>query len=189
LIATTGRYSSPQQSEPPSCANATALLSQQNKNNPTITTTYDPKPANFPRSFKKKMLDNPSPTWYNGYIIIEMREKWRIKQSKLSMAEQRTRLLKVATGAIAPMPSVRARSSVVVMARISAKVMKGEQQMNKRFETGNMIQIGSRKENIALVLGPAWSAPATGGMWWVHRIESGKPIRIFQNASLIKVLA
>jgi len=26
-------------------------------NNPTITTTYNPKPANFPRSFKKKMLD------------------------------------------------------------------------------------------------------------------------------------
>ena len=68
-------------------------------------------------------------------------------------------------------------------------IIEMKKKMNKRFETGNMIQIGSRKENIALVLGPAWSDPATGGMWWVHRIESGKPIRIFQNASLIKVLA
>ena len=61
--------------------------------------------------------------------------------------------------------------------------------MNERFKTGDMIQIGSRKENIALVLGPAFPSKVEGGMWWVHRIESGKPIRIFQNASLIKVLA
>ena len=40
-------------------------------NNPTITTTYNPKPANIPRSFKKKMLDKPFPPCYNGNIIIE----------------------------------------------------------------------------------------------------------------------
>jgi len=52
-----------------------------------------------------------------------------------------------------------------------------------------MIQIGSRESNIALVLGPAWSDPATGGMWWVQGVETGRPIRIFQNASLIKVIS
>ncbi len=108
----------------------------KNKNNPTITTTCNPKPANFPRSFKKKMLDKPFPPCYNGNIIIEMKKK-----------------------------------------------------MNKRFKTGDMIQIGSRKENIALVLGPAFTSEVEGGMWWVQRVESGKPIMVFQNASLIKVLA
>ena len=81
------------------------------------------------------MLDNPSPTWYNGYIIIEMKKE----------------------------------------------------KMNKRFKTGDMIQIGSRENNVALVLGPAFTGVA-GGMWWVQRIESNAPIMIFQNASLIKVI-
>jgi hypothetical protein len=134
-MATTGRYSSPQQSEPPVYANATAFPSQQNKNNPTITTTYNPKPANFPRSFKKKMLDKPFPPCYNGYIIIEMKKK-----------------------------------------------------MNKRFKTGDMIQIGSRKENVALVLGPAFTSEVEGGMWWVQRVETGKPIMIFQS-QIIKVIS
>ena len=62
-----------------------------------------------------------------------------------------------------------------------------KKKMNKRFKTGDMIQIGSRKENIALVLGPAFTGMA-GGRWWVQRVESGKPIMIFQNASLIKVI-
>jgi len=61
--------------------------------------------------------------------------------------------------------------------------------MNKRFKTGDMIQIGSRESNIALVLGPAWAAPATGGMWWVQSVETGRPIRIFQNEQLIKVVS
>ena len=61
--------------------------------------------------------------------------------------------------------------------------------MNKRFKTGDMIQIGSRRENVALVLGPAFPSEVEGGMWWVQRIETGKPIMIFQNASLIKVIA
>ena len=52
-----------------------------------------------------------------------------------------------------------------------------------------MIQIGSRKENVALVLGPAFTSEVEGGMWWVQRVESGKPIMIFQNASLIKVIS
>ena len=60
--------------------------------------------------------------------------------------------------------------------------------MNKRFKTGDMIQIGSREENIALVLGPAFSSEVEGGMWWVQRVESAAPIMIFQNASLIKVI-
>jgi len=104
-------------------------------NNPTITTTYNPKPANFPRSFKKKMLDKALTPCYNGYIIIEMKKK-----------------------------------------------------MNKRFKTGDMIQIGSRKENVALVLGPAFTSEVEGGMWWVHRVETGKPIMIFQS-QIIKVIS
>ena len=60
--------------------------------------------------------------------------------------------------------------------------------MNKRFKTGDMIQIGSRRENVALVLGPAFSSEVEGGMWWVQRVESPAPIMIFQNASLIKVI-
>ena len=63
--------------------------------------------------------------------------------------------------------------------------------MNKRFKTGDVIQIGSRESNTALVLGPAWSAPATGGMWWVlftnKKVEN--KIKLFQNASLIKVIS
>jgi hypothetical protein len=61
--------------------------------------------------------------------------------------------------------------------------------MNKRFKTGDMIQIGSRRENVALVLGPAFTSEVEGGMWWVQRVETGKPIMIFQNASLIKVIS
>ena len=63
--------------------------------------------------------------------------------------------------------------------------------MNKRFKTGDLIQVGTRKERnfTALVLGPAFSDEKTGGMWWVHRIETGKPIKLFQNASLIKVIS
>ena len=60
--------------------------------------------------------------------------------------------------------------------------------MNKRFKTGDMIQIGSREENVALVLGPAFSSEVEGGMWGGQRVETGKPIMIFQNASLIKVI-
>jgi len=51
-----------------------------------------------------------------------------------------------------------------------------------------MIQIGARENNVALVLGPAFTGMA-GGMWWVQRVESGRPIMIFQNASLIKVIS
>ena len=60
--------------------------------------------------------------------------------------------------------------------------------MNKRFKTGDMIQIGSRKENVALVLGPAFTSEVEGGMWWVQRVETGKPIMIFQS-QIIKVIA
>ena len=61
--------------------------------------------------------------------------------------------------------------------------------VNKRFKTGDMIQIGSREENVALVLGPAFSSEVEGGMWWVQRIETGHPIMLCQNASLIKGIA
>ena len=60
--------------------------------------------------------------------------------------------------------------------------------MNKRFKTGDMIQIGARENNVALVLGPAFTGMA-GGMWWVQRVGTGKPLMIFQNASLIKVIS
>ena len=76
LTATTRRYSSARLPALSSCVCATAYPSQQKINNPTITTTYSPKPANFPRSFKKKMLDKPFPPCYNGNIIIEMKKKW-----------------------------------------------------------------------------------------------------------------
>jgi hypothetical protein len=61
--------------------------------------------------------------------------------------------------------------------------------MNKRFKTGDMIQIGAFESNSALVLGKAYDSEETGGMWWVLRVESNKPIRIFQNARLIKVVS
>jgi hypothetical protein len=61
--------------------------------------------------------------------------------------------------------------------------------MNRRFKTGDMIQIGARENNIALVLGPAYTGGRSGGMWWVQRVESGAPIMIFQNGSLIKVIS
>ena len=63
-----------------------------------------------------------------------------------------------------------------------------EREMNKRFKTGDLIQIGSRKENIALVLGPAFTSEVEGGMWWVQRVETGKPIMVFQSP-IIKVVA
>ena len=59
--------------------------------------------------------------------------------------------------------------------------------MNKRFKTGDMIQIGSRENNVALVLDPAFTGGA-GGMWWVQRVESGRPIMVFQSP-IIKVIA
>ena len=59
--------------------------------------------------------------------------------------------------------------------------------MNKRFKTGDLIQIGSREENIALVLGAAFPSEVEGGMWWVQRVETGKPIMVFQSP-IIKVL-
>ena len=62
-----------------------------------------------------------------------------------------------------------------------------ERKMNERFKTGDMIQIGSREENVALVLGPAFPSEVEGGMWWVQRVETGKPIMIFQS-QIIKVI-
>ena len=68
-------------------------------------------------------------------------------------------------------------------------IIEMKKKMNERFKTGDMIQIGSRKENIALVLVPDFTCEVEGGMWWVQRVESGKPIMVFQNAILIKVIA
>lgn len=60
--------------------------------------------------------------------------------------------------------------------------------MGKRFRTGDLIQIGNRKENIALVLGPAFRDDVAGGMWWAHVIATGRPIMVFQS-SIIRVVA
>ena len=68
-------------------------------------------------------------------------------------------------------------------------IIEMKKKMNKRFKTGDMIQIGSREGNVALVLGPAFTSEQEGGMWWVQRVESGRPIMVFQNAQLIKVIA
>ena len=67
-------------------------------------------------------------------------------------------------------------------------IIEMKKKMNKRFKTGDMIQIGSRKENIALVLGPAFTSEVEGGMWWVQRVESGKPIMLYKYP-IIKVIA
>ena len=60
--------------------------------------------------------------------------------------------------------------------------------MNERFKTGDLIQIGSRESNVALVLGPAFPSEVEGGMWWVKRLETDKPIMVFQS-SIIKVIS
>ena len=60
--------------------------------------------------------------------------------------------------------------------------------MNERFKTGDLIQIGSRESNVALVLGPAFTSEVEGGMWWVKRFEADNPIMIFQS-QIIKVIS
>ena len=56
--------------------------------------------------------------------------------------------------------------------------------MNKRFKTGDMVQMGSRKENTALVLGKAMD----GGWWALPTLsKTGSPIIIFQS-SIMKVI-
>ena len=46
-----------------------------NKNTSTITTTYNTKPAKYPRSLEKKMLDKALTPCYNIYITIEKERK------------------------------------------------------------------------------------------------------------------
>tara|TARA_A100001515_G_C4412855_1_gene157702 strand:+ start:45 stop:218 length:174 start_codon:yes stop_codon:yes gene_type:complete len=57
--------------------------------------------------------------------------------------------------------------------------------MYKRFKTGDMIQMGSRKENLALVLG---KGPDGGWMALPVLSKTGTPIIVFQS-SIMKVVS
>ena len=57
--------------------------------------------------------------------------------------------------------------------------------MHKRFKTGDMIQMGSRKENLALVLG---KGPDGGWMALPVLSKTGTPIIVFQS-SIMKVIS
>ena len=64
--------------------------------------------------------------------------------------------------------------------------MKGEQQMNKRFKTGDLIRFGKFH---GVVVG----GDEEGGEWWVMPVGKNmsprqRPIRIFQNLA-VKVIA
>ena len=57
--------------------------------------------------------------------------------------------------------------------------------MSKRFKTGDMIQMGSRKENLALVLGPG---PNGGWLALPTLSKTGTPIIVFQSP-IMKVVS
>jgi hypothetical protein len=57
--------------------------------------------------------------------------------------------------------------------------------MNKPFKTGDMVQMGSRKENTALVLG---KGPDGGWLALPTMSRTGTPIIIFQS-SIMKVVS
>tara|TARA_R110002074_G_scaffold244292_3_gene416054 strand:- start:780 stop:953 length:174 start_codon:yes stop_codon:yes gene_type:complete len=57
--------------------------------------------------------------------------------------------------------------------------------MNKRFKTGDLIQMGSREENLALVLG---KGPSGGWLALPTLSKTGTPIIVFQS-SIMKVVS
>jgi hypothetical protein len=63
--------------------------------------------------------------------------------------------------------------------------IKREKNMNKPFKTGDMVQMGSRKENTALVLG---KGPDGGWLALPTMSRTGTPIIIFQS-SIMKVVS
>ena len=64
-------------------------------------------------------------------------------------------------------------------------IIKREKKMNKRFKTGDMVQMGSRKENTALILG---KGPDGGWLALPTMSRTGTPIIIFQS-SIMKVVS